>query len=85
MIQDNRLNQTDTTSEQSHKYTFQYEQKADAEKLDASRYTSGSPSQAASEDGDGNGRTVVSFGHDDKSNPYNWPQSKKLYVVITGM
>lgn len=56
----------------------------DLEKHTASRDTSSTPSRCASlrEQGE---KTIVSFEIGDPANPYNWPQSKKLYVVITAM
>ena len=50
-----------------------------------SRETSSTVSPCQSEDDEEDGRTVVSFTEHDKENPYNWPRSKKLYVVFTGM
>ena len=60
----------------------------DGEKVANSRDTSSSASPCPSEPRETDsvdGRTVVYFDENDKTNPYNWPRTKKLYVVLTGM
>ena len=57
----------------------------ESEKLANSRDTSSSVSPCPSEPDEPDGRTVVYFDENDKTNPYNWPRRKKLYVVLTGM
>jgi hypothetical protein len=62
------------------------EQSIDATKLALSPDTQASPPLShngeATEDGEQN---VITFSHDDKTNPYNWSKTKKVYVVIVGM
>ncbi|KAK3717067.1 hypothetical protein LTR37_006122 [Vermiconidia calcicola] len=63
------------------------ENKDDAEKLADSRDTSNPVSRTPSEhqDGGDDGQIIVSFTEHDRTSPFNWPRSKKLYVVFTGM
>ncbi|KAK3678751.1 hypothetical protein LTR78_001204 [Recurvomyces mirabilis] len=60
------------------------EKQAEIETADNSRETSSTPSPAASihrEDG----KTIVSFSDGDPLNPYNWSQTKKIYVVLASI
>lgn len=64
------------------------EKQDDSDKLATSRDTSSSPSPCPSLSrvwSEVDGRRVIFFDEDDKTNPYNWNIPKKLYVVITGM
>lgn len=62
------------------------EKHADFEKVATSKDTSSSTSPCPSvHESEVDGQTVVSFDEHDRTNPYNWSMSKKLYVVITGM
>ena len=76
-----------TTNTQLQQNSSDAENKADVEELADSPDTSSSTSPRPSEheDADTDDRTIVSFEENDKSNPYNWPRWKKLYVVVTGM
>ena len=74
------------TAIQSKRSSLDEGQRQDVEKLaDATKDTSSSVSPCPTEPEDTDGKTVVNFEENDKSNPYNWSTPKKLYVVITGM
>jgi multidrug resistance protein len=63
-------------------------EKQDDSKVATSRDTSSASSPAPSihrTESEIDGRTVISFDENDKTNPYNWPVPKKMYVVLTGM
>ena len=75
-----------TTPRHENSGEFDEVKEVDIEKVADSKDSSGSISRCRSEDNDDDdGRIIIGFEKDDKSNPYNWSIPKKMYVVVTGM
>lgn len=73
-----------TTRSDENSGDFDETKEVDIEKVADSKDSSGSISPCRSKDDDDDDeRIIIGFDRDDKENPYNWSNPKKLYVVVT--